>query len=210
MKTSNLRLSVLALSLATLSSAASAQFYIGGGVGKAQTTGVNGSGLVAAATTATVSDGNNSKNSYKLYGGFQFSPNWGLEAQYSDLGNRTALLVLSGGTVGTAQLSSRAAQLSLAATGTLPLSNNFYLMGKLGASRNSIGTISGSVGTVSFTSNGTNKTDLLAGVGVGYNFNKNWGARVEYENFGKFSSNGGINGNAIKADNLSISVKYAF
>lgn len=210
MKTSNLRLSVLALSLATLSSAASAQFYIGGGVGKAQTTGVNGSGLVAAATTATVSDGNNSKNSYKLYGGFQFSPNWGLEAQYSDLGNRTALLVLSGGTVGTAQLSSRAAQLSLAATGTLPLSNNFYLMGKLGASRNIIGSYNGTAGPANVSRGASTKTGLLAGLGVGYNITKNWGARIEYENFGKFASSNGTSGSPVKADNWSISVKYSF
>ena len=209
MKISNLRLALLALSLATLSSAASAQFYVGGGVGTSKSTGFNGTTAVTATTNATVT-GDKNQTSWKLYGGYQFTPTWGLEAQYANLGNRSVPFTFSGAVVGTGTASARAQQFSLAATGTLPLSNNFYLMGKLGASRNSIGTISGSVGTVSFTSNGTNKTDLLAGVGVGYNFNKNWGARVEYENFGKFSSNGGVNGNAIKADNWSISVKYAF
>ncbi len=45
---------------------------------------------------------------------------------------------------------------------------------------------------------------------VGYNFNKNVGVRFEYENFGKFSSNGGVGGSAIKGDNWGISLKYAF
>ena len=209
MKISNLRLALLALSLATLSSAASAQLYVGGGVGTSKSTGLSGTTAVTATTNATFS-GDKSQTSYKLYGGYQFTPTWGLEAQYSDLGNRSASFAFSGAVVGTGALSARAQQFSLAATGTLPISNNFYLMGKLGASRNSICTVSASAGGATITSNGSNKTDLLAGVGVGYNFNKNWGARVEYENFGKFSSNGGINGNAIKADNLSISVKYTF
>ena len=209
MKISNLRLALLALSLATLSSAASAQLYVGGGVGTSKSTGLSGTTAVTATTNVTVT-GDNNKTSWKLYGGYQFTPTWGLEAQYSNLGNRSASFAFSGAVVGTGALSARAQQFSLAATGTLPISNNFYLMGKLGASRNSIGTVSASAGGATITSNGSNKTDLLAGVGVGYNFNKNWGARVEYENFGKFSSNGGINGNAIKADNLSISVKYAF
>ena len=209
MKTSNLRLALLALSLATLSSAASAQLYVGGGVGTSKVTGLSGTTALTATTNGTFT-GDKNQTSWKLYGGYQFTPTWGLEAQYANLGNRSVPFTFSGAVVGTGALSARAQQFSLAATGTLPISNNFYLMGKLGASRNSIGTVSASAGGATITSNGSNKTDLLAGVGVGYNFNKNWGARVEYENFGKFSSNGGINGNAIKADNLSISVKYAF
>ena len=92
----------------------------------------------------------------------------------------------------------------------MPLSNKFYLLGKLGVSRNEIDNVSATVGGVTITASGARKTDLLAGLGVGYNFNKNVGVRFEYENFGKFSSTGGVGGSAIKGDNWGISLKYAF
>ena len=209
MKISNLRLALLALSLATLSSAASAQFYVGGGVGTSKSTGFSGTTAVTATTNVTVT-GDNNKTSWKLYGGYQFTPTWGLEAQYSNLGNRSASFAFSGAVVGTGALSARAQQFSLAATGTLPLSNNFYLMGKLGASRNIIGSYNGTAGPANVSRGASTKTGLLAGLGVGYNITKNWGARIEYENFGKFASSNGTSGSPVKADNWSISVKYSF
>lgn len=210
MKTLNLRTiaaSLLASSL--LAAPAFAQFYVGGGVGAAKSSGLNGSG-VSLGVPFTVG-GDTTKTSWKLYGGYQFTPNWGIEAQYSDLGKRSANInfgapINAGGTTS----GSTASQWSLAGTGTLPINSNVYLMGKLGASRNKFDSYSLTVAGASATGAGSNKTDLLAGIGIGYDFTKNIGVRFEYENFGKFSSNGGGGGGSIKADNWGASLKYSF
>ena len=194
---------------AIISVPASAQWYAGAGVGSSNATGLNGSGAVTATTNVTISGGTRA-TSWKLYGGYQFTPNWGVEAQYTDLGKRSATATFSGAVVGSAGLNASASQWGIAGTGTMPLSNNFYLLGKLGVSRNEIANVTATFGGVTYSGSGTSKTDLLAGLGVGYNFNKNVGVRFEYENFGKFSSNGGAGGSGIKGDNWGISLKYAF
>ena len=54
------------------------------------------------------------------------------------------------------------------------------------------------------------KSDLLVGVGVSYAINSKLAVRLEYEDFGKLSSNGGANGGSIRANNLSLNLQYAF
>ena len=194
---------------AIISVPASAQWYAGAGVGSSNVTGINGSGAATATTNFTISGGTRA-TSWKLYGGYQFTPNWGVEAQYTDLGKRSPTLTISGPGGGSGGLNVSPSQWSIAGTGTMPLSNNFYLLGKLGVSRNKIDNATVTVGGITVSGSGTRKTDFLAGLGVGYNFNKNIGVRFEYENFGKFSSNGGVGGSSIKGDNWGISLKYAF
>ena len=104
-----------ALAAAALTAApAFAQGYIGGGFGSSKVTGVDGGGLTG---------GNTSKGLVKIYGGYQITPNWGVEAQYANLGNRT--LAVAGINVGSFSLS----QVSIAGTGTLPLGSGFSLLG---------------------------------------------------------------------------------
>ncbi len=184
---------------------ASAQFYVGAGVGQSNATGLTASGA-ATATKNYSATLDASANSWKLYGGYQFTPIWGVEVQYSDLGTRSGNMAFTGAVVGNAKLTtSTASQWGIAGTGTLPINNDFYLMGKLGATSNSTGDLTATVGTTSATAKGTSNTDLLAGVGAGYNFTKNLGVRLEYENFGKLGS-----GSSIRADNWSISLKASF
>jgi len=180
---------------------ASAQWYIGGGLGSSQAK----MGSSAPAAGVTVSGNSSRDTSYKIYGGYQFTPNWGLEMQYADLGRFKYTLSQVGAS---ADGTYRADQWSVAGTGTLPLSNNFYLMGKLGFSSNHVSMSSSCVPAGCMTNGNGRKTDLLAGIGAGYNFNKNWGVRVEYENFGKMSKTSNIGD--IKGDNWSVNVQYAF
>ena len=182
------------------------QFYVGAGVGASKASGADGSTTIGG-VAVSASGGNATKTSWKLYGGYQFTPNWGLETQYSELGDRT-YTVSAGAASGSTKL--RAYQWSLAGTGTLPLSDQFYLMAKLGATRNHVGGGNFTIGAVSVAVGGSDRTELLAGIGAGYNINKNVGVRVEYENFGKLSNNGGINNNSVKSDNWSVSLKYSF
>ena len=151
-----------AFSAALVAGPAFAQMYLGAGVGASKT--------------------DSNETSWKLYGGFQFNPTWGLELGYTDLGRYRGSDIESW---------------SLAGTGTLPLGARWSLFGKLGAASN----------RPSFAG-ASNHSDLLVGVGVGYSMTKNLGLRLEYEDFGKLSNVG--NGNNSRGSNLGLGLKYAF
>jgi OOP family OmpA-OmpF porin len=151
-----------ACSAAFVAAPALAQSYVGAGVGAAKT--------------------NTNETSYKLYGGFQFNPTWGMEVAYNDLGRYRGANIDSW---------------SIAGTGTMPLGENWSLLGKLGATSN----------RPKFTG-ASNKTDLLLGVGIGYSMTKNLGVRLEYEDFGKLSKSSA--GGDSSGSNLGLSVKYTF
>jgi OOP family OmpA-OmpF porin len=154
---------VAALSAAFVAGPAFAQAYVGAGAGSARSD-----------TTQT---------SYKVYGGFQLNPTWGIQADYNDLGRYRG---------------SNIDAFSLAGTATMPFGDSWSLFGKLGASSN----------RPKFAGS-SNKTDLLVGVGLGYNFTKNVGMRLEYEDFGKLSKNNTAGANS-SGSNLGMSVKYTF
>jgi OOP family OmpA-OmpF porin len=133
------------------------------------------------------------ETSGKFFVGYQFSPNWGVEGQYVSMGTHDATNGAGGG-------SYKPVSWGLAATGTLPMSTNAYFIGKLGAAFNRVST--SNVG-------GGNNTDLLFGVGFGYNFDGNWSIRAEYESFGNITKSTSIGGD-IKGDNRAVIVKYSF
>lgn len=180
-------LSACAVAAAFVAAPAFAQGYVGLGFGSSTMSNVD---------VAPVTGGNTSKGTVKVYGGFQITPNWGIEGQYSDLGKRDLRNTTTGATG-----DFRASQFSIAGTGTLPLSSGFSLLGKLGVSGNKLSG-SANVGNGSATS-------LLIGVGVGYNFTPALSARLEYEDFGKMGTNAANNAN-VRANAYSLSLKYAF
>jgi OOP family OmpA-OmpF porin len=189
-----------------VSTTASAQFYLGGGVGRSKPTGADAT-VTVLGVPVTATGGNTSKTSWKLYGGYQFTENWGIEGQYVNLGDRT-YTVSALGVSGSGKI--KANEWGLAGTGKLPLSNDFYLMAKLGASRNHVGGGNFTVAGFAAPIGGTSKTSLLAGAGAGYDFTKNVGVRLEYENFGKFCGSCGPTNNAIKASNWALDLQYKF
>jgi len=187
-----------AIAAAFVAMPASAQWYIGGGVGSSKINGADGT-----VTPLKITGADSNKASVKIFGGYQLTPNWGVEAQYADLGNRDfAIRNLAGVQLATGSL--KATQFSIAGTGTLPLSSNFSLFGKLGISSNH-----GKIAAVGVADRGS-KTSPLVGVGIAYNFNPKLAVRLEYEDFGKFSNDGGANGGAIRANNFGLSLRYAF
>lgn len=151
-----------AILAACVSAPAAAQMYLGAGVGASRT--------------------DTDETSYKLYGGYQFNPNWGAELAYNDLGRYRNANIESW---------------TLAGVGTLPLGAQWSLLGKLGLAANR----TRFAGT-------TNYKDLLVGVGVGYSFTKQFGLRLEYEDFGKLSNQGGANNS--RGSNLGLSMRYTF
>lgn len=176
-----------------------AQGYVGLGLGSSSVTGVDGSQGIAP---FSVTGGNSSKGLVKIFGGYQFSPNWGVEAQYANMGNRDLVLRNAAG-VSIATGSLKFSQFSIAGTGTLPLGANFSLFGKLGASNNSA-----KVSLVGVTDSGST-TSLMLGIGAAYSITKELSVRVEYEDFGKLAKGDGLGG-AIRGNAYSVGLKYAF
>lgn len=170
---------------ALVSVPAFAQGYVGAGFGSSKISGFD---------NGTISGGNTNKGLVKIYGGFQFTPNWGLEGQYSNLGSRAIT------NAGLAAGSFTSSQFSIAGTGTLPLSSGFSLLGKLGASGNRI---SGSANLGS-----ANSTGVLIGVGAAYNITPALSVRLEYEDFGTMAKIN--NGSTVRANGYSLSLKYGF
>lgn len=151
-----------ALSATFIAAPAAAGMYVGGGVGK--------------------SDTDSGQNSWKVFGGYQINPTWGIELGYTDLGKYRGAEVESW---------------SLAGTATLPLAERWTLLGKLGFARNN-----------AEFAGAEQKSSTLVGVGVGYAINPNLGLRLEYEDYGKLANTGvGTND---KGSNVGLSVKYSF
>jgi OOP family OmpA-OmpF porin len=128
------------------------------------------------------SDTDSSESSWKVYGGHQFNPTWGAELGYTDLGNFRGAEVESW---------------SLAGTATLPMSERWSLLAKLGVARNNAEAFGA-----------RQKTSTLAGVGVSYALNERVGLRLEYEDYGKLSNTGAGSDN--KGSNVALSAKYSF
>ena len=173
-----IRAASLIASMGIVASPASAQWYVGAGIGSAQAKLNNSSQAISS----------------KILAGYKFSPNFGVEGQYVNLGSHHATTDIEGSG------SYRPKSSGVAVTGTLPLSSNAYFLGKLGVAFNRLS--NSSIG-------GDTNADLLFGVGVGYNFNANWGIRAEYENFNNLAKNNTIRGD-VKGDNRSVSLKYSF
>jgi opacity protein-like surface antigen len=155
-------LMAMAISAAFAATAASADVYVGAGLGVARTDARH--------------------TSSKLLVGYQANQNFGVEVAYNDFGGYRG---------------ANAKAWSAALVGTMPVDPHWDIFGKLGATENRT-TLAGS----------GRHSDILAGVGVGYNVNKNVAVRLEYEDFGKLPTD--LAGNRWKATNWGLNVKYSF
>lgn len=191
-------LSAVAVAAAFVAVPAAAQGYVGLGLGSSTVNGVDGTQGIAP---FNVTGGNGSKGLVKVYGGYQITPVWGVEAQYSDLGNRD-IVVRNAAGAALATGSYKTSQFSIAGTGTLPLSSGFSLLGKLGLS------VNGNKLNVAGVTDRGNTNSLLIGIGAAYNITPALSARLEYEDFGTMAKD--APGGNVRASAYSISLKYAF
>jgi len=204
---------MFACAAAALAAPAGAQFYLGGGIGAAKSTGGNTSGIALPAGVVFTTGGFDAwKTSGQVYGGYQFTPIWGVELQYSYLGSRSGTVTFGAPINGTAGTNSfKAYQFGAALTGTLAFNEQWFGRAKLGVSNNHTDNFTGTVttggGTGTLIVSGGSKTDVLAGAGIGYNFNKEVTGRIEYEYFGKFLDNAGV---TVKGQNVGAKLQYNF
>jgi OmpA-OmpF porin, OOP family len=124
-----------------------------------------------------------SPGSIRFSGGYHFSPNVGVEAGYSTIGDSTTNIYGAGWSQSETL---KASSLNIAAVGTYSINDKFDLFGKLGAVNTKLDyTFSGVALTPSSGSGSGTKTNLLIGIGAQYNINKHFGIRAQYEDFGK-------------------------
>ena len=167
--------------------AAHAEAYIGGNVGRAeQKVDLDGYSF------------KEHKTAYKVYGGYNYTQNFGAEVGFADL--REIEKTGNG-----ARIAAKPQSLYVAAVGTLPLNDQFSLIGKAGVAFNHV-KISASAPGIS-ESGSDNQTSPYISAGAAFVLNKNVSFVAEYEYFGKVAKDGDAN---IKANLVSVGVRYAF
>ena len=152
---------------------ASAQAYVGGSVGQSDIDDEITTGLITAGSV----DGKDS--AFKIFGGYMFNRHFGIEGAYVDLGE----VSYSGDFFGTPVTGGKVefTGFNVSALGSYPINEQFSVFGKIGlflwdAEAND------TTGGAPFSAK-QDGTDLSFGVGVGYQFTRNLGARAEWEMF---------------------------
>jgi OOP family OmpA-OmpF porin len=135
---------------------------------------------------------------FRIFGGYQFNKHFGVELGYADLGSAT----ISGAGI-TASVEAKA--WDLVAVGRLPISEQFSVFGKLGMYRadSDLSSNTPLIGSASDTN-----TDITYGIGLQYDFNKNFGLRAEWQQYKKVGSDS--TGGDGDVDVMSIGVVYRF
>jgi len=190
-------IAVLGLAGAALALPAVAQVnwssaYIGGGLGQSKAkdgcTGFSGGSC------------DDSDTAFKIFGGYQFNRYIAAEIGYTDLGKTKA-------SVGAQSLEVKASAWELSAVGSYPVMDQLSILGRLGAYYGE-GKLSSNFGA------GGNKktTNVTFGLGVQYDFTKNFGVRGEWQRYSKIKTRDdttGIEGES-DVDVFGASVLYRF
>ena len=139
----------------------------------------------------------------KLFGGYEFDKNWGIEGGYADFGNSSANYTL-GTTSGTVKSNGHA--FYAAGKGTYAVNDQFSLFSKLGVARSHV---SDSITGVATASGSTDKTGVYLGLGAQYNINKQVAIVMELERYGK---NAIANTKPVvqNANTLSLGARFSF
>jgi opacity protein-like surface antigen len=196
--------------LGFLALGAYAQSYFGIGIGGAHGSIPSLNTTVLGVPVTAAADKTN-ETSYKLYGGYRFTPNWGVELAYADLGSGYSSNVTIGGLPGT--VTAKADTWYVAATGTLPFGSGFSLLGKLGMASNHVSAADLCLAGTCFSMGSDSRSSPMVGVGLEYAFAGKWTARLEYEDYGKLTSDdvwGTGNSGSIKGNSWYLSAHYSF
>jgi OmpA-OmpF porin, OOP family len=167
-------------------------WYIGGGLGKTDIE-LDNSDFDIPGTIQTRDE---SDTGWKFFAGYQFTRHFGAELTYANLGEASA--GYSVGAAGSASVNYEASSWALAATARFPV-GAFSILGRLGAARNeaelTVGSVGGALGAAltaaglgAGTSSSKTRNSLYWGLGAQYDLARNFGVRLDYDNFGKFGN----------------------
>jgi OmpA-OmpF porin, OOP family len=155
----------LGLMAATTAAQADTQpgFYAGAGIGttKVGDDAFDGTGI------------DDSDTGFKVFGGYDFNQNFGVEVSYVDFGEAS---ISDAGD----SLSVGVSALTASAVGKLPVSEMFTLFGKLGFASYDVD-VNFNIAGFGSGSGSDSDSDLIYGVGGALRFGGNFEARLEYE-----------------------------
>jgi len=159
--------------LSALSATASAEgFYWGGAVGQSYSN-------LCPSTDLTKYSCARTGDSFSVAGGYNFTPYFGVEANYDVLGSYAAYDGGSSGSDGAATSYTKINAIVVAATATSPeIIKNTFIIGRLGVAGLSL-----TQPTATATNTASN-TNIEYGLGLQYNFAKSVAGRALWENFG--------------------------
>lgn len=166
-------LTLIPLAMLGMSSVAHAAGYIGLGLGEANVDIEETDYGPGVSSSADDSD-----TSFKLFGGYAFNPNFALEGGYTDFGEG-GVRYTDGLDTLTEEYEANA--LYVAAIGIIPM-NRFHVYGKAGIARWDIDASARSTWGLS-VSDSDSGTDLLYGIGVGFDITPQITLRGEVERY---------------------------
>lgn len=183
--------------------------YVGISAGESKSKFDNGAtaqSLVGAGVTAGALTEDERGNAYKAFIGVPLSPNWAIEAGYFDLGRfgLDAVTVPAGTVTGTTRIQG----LNLDLVGTLPITERWSLLGRVGAAyAETKGSVSGTGASgVSALSSNKRDTHYKYGFGTEYAFTPALTMRLEGE---RYHVNDAM-GQRANVDLISVGLVYRF
>jgi OmpA-OmpF porin, OOP family len=159
---------LFAASMALAGMAQAQEGYVGLGVGQSRAD-VDCTGTLSCDKTDTA---------FKLYGGYMFMPNFGVEGGYHNLGKFKATFVDN--VLGTVNSEFKGDGFALFGVAAYPI-DQFSVFGKLGFASTKIKLSASAAGASASQSD--RSTNVAWGLGAGYKFTKELGARAEFERF---------------------------
>lgn len=196
---------------ATPSLAQDSGWYGGAGVGRSAATIDDGritSGLAGQGLATTGIAGRDRDTGYKLFGGYQLNRNFAIEGGWFDLGEMGFTATTS--PPGTLSGDVRLRGLNLDLVGTLPLSERFALLGRVGVAHAQTRGRFAASGAVALpyagASTSERNTGVKFGAGVAWKLADAWELRAEGERYRIDDSVG----NKGHVDLLSVSLVYRF
>lgn len=164
-----------------------------------------GQGVTSLTTVGTGS------TAWKMFGGFQFDENLGVEASYARLGkfNGNSTVTAPGAGIGSGKWEADA--FAVAATGSLPFQENraaaFAKLG-LAYTRLSVSATAAGGGTSAAFSPSNDRINPMLGVGIRFDMTKKIGLRAEFEHYNNVGEGGKTGQSAVEM--LSIGMQYRF
>lgn len=209
--TPDFRLLVLASLAALIAAPVLAQdtghTYVGVSVGQSKTEiDANGitSGLLPGVST-TSSSADEKDTAYKVFGGYQFNRNLAIEGGYFNLGNNSFSAVTS--PAGTLAGETKAQGLNLDLMGTLPLTERFSALARIGAHHTwSKSTFSGTGAAAAAAGGKRDDGGYKVGLGLQYELSPSMWVRAELERYRVKNATG----QRANVDLLSVSLVFPF
>lgn len=186
-------------------------WYIGGGFGRSDAkrttswaTTTDALLLTNGFTSSTLIDSHDT--AWKLFGGYQFNQNFAIEAGYTDFGRFNGTTYISAPAAVTAASKWDASSpLNVAAVGIFPVWDRFAVLGKLGLAYTRLRVTVAPPSPVSLSAS---RVQPLLGVGLKYDFTKEFAVRGEFERFNNVGD--GSNTGQTPINVWSLSGQYRF